>query len=80
LKNQHLWWLVYRHNKDTIILVQPASTLMMARMNAALDGVVGDFKEGHQLDERTKKLVPKNMIGRMLNRNDAAILLGIMEE
>jgi hypothetical protein len=45
-------------------------------MRAALDGVdQGEFTEGHELDRKTEKQVPKAMIGRRLSQQEAKRLL-----
>ena len=47
-----------------------------ARMRAALAGLdQGDFTEGHALDSKTEKQVPKAMIGRRLSGEEAKRLL-----
>jgi hypothetical protein len=35
----------------------------------------GDYREGHMLDDKIAKKVPKKMIGRALLRNEATALL-----
>jgi hypothetical protein len=45
-----LYWLVYRHNNSVSIVIEPAPSLIHARMRAALAGLdEGDFTEGHEL-------------------------------
>ena len=47
-----------------------------ARMRAALAGLdEGTFTEGHELDRKTTKQVPKAMIGRRLSQEEAKRLL-----
>ena len=48
-------------------------------MRALLAGVEGEFQEGHELDTKTAKKVPKGMIGRVLSRQEAAALLRKLE-
>jgi hypothetical protein len=70
-----LFWLVYLHGKRVEVVVQPASHLLQARLSAQLAGQSGEFREGHKLDAKTAKKVPKAMIGRALNAAEAAALL-----
>jgi hypothetical protein len=45
-------------------------------MRAALAGLdEGTFTEGHELDRKTKKQIPKAMIGRRLSQQEAKRLL-----
>jgi hypothetical protein len=50
---------------------------MMASL-ADLD--LGEFKEGHQLDAKMIKRIPKGMIGKRLSRTQAARLLNSLEQ
>jgi hypothetical protein len=46
-------------------------------MRAALAGLdEGTFTEGHELDRKTEKQVPKAMIGSRLSQEEAKRLLG----
>jgi hypothetical protein len=48
----------------------------MSRMRSALNGLdEGTFTEGHELDLRTEKQVPKAMIGHRLSQEEAKRLL-----
>jgi hypothetical protein len=68
-KSSPLFWLVFKTD-DISVIIQPAGDIIAARMKAMLAGM-GLFQEGHQLDERTAKKVPKKMIGRVLSRREA---------
>ena len=69
-----LYWLVYRHNNLTFVVIEPAPSLIHARMRAALDGLgQGEFTEGHELDRKWR--VPQAMIGRRLSQAEAKRLL-----
>jgi hypothetical protein len=64
----------------TTITSQSSSSLDLsvihARMRAALAGLdEGTFTEGHELDRKTTKQVPKAMIGRRLSQDEAKRLL-----
>jgi hypothetical protein len=43
-----LYWLCYRHNNSICIVIEPANSLIHARLRASLDGLdQGEFTEGH---------------------------------
>jgi hypothetical protein len=70
-----LFWLVYKSGRDLTVVIQPGGSLGFARLKAAVAGIEGEFQEGHELDAKTAKKVPKGMIGRVLTRKEAAALL-----
>jgi hypothetical protein len=71
-----LYWLCYRHNNRISVVIEPGASLIYARMRAALaDLDQGEFTEGHALDSKTEKQVPKAMIGRRLSQQEAKRLL-----
>ena len=73
-----LYWLVYRHNNQISVVIEPGASLIHARMRAALDDLdVGEFSEGHELDRKWK--VAKEMIGRRLSQEEAKRLLAKFE-
>ena len=46
-----LHWLCYRHNNQISVVIEPGSSLIHARMRAALANLdEGEFTEGHELD------------------------------
>jgi hypothetical protein len=58
-----LYWLVYRHNNSIHVVIEPAPSIIHARMRSALAGLdEGTFTEGHELDRKWQ--VPKEMVGR----------------
>jgi hypothetical protein len=58
----NLYWLCYRHNNQIVVVIEPAASLIHARMRAALANLdEGDFTEGHELDRKWK--VAKEMVG-----------------
>jgi hypothetical protein len=68
------YWLSYRHNTGIYIVIEPAPSLIHARMRAALDGLdQGAFTEGHELDRKWK--IAREMIGRRLTQGEAKRLL-----
>jgi hypothetical protein len=69
-----LYWLVYRHNNEISVLIEPGASIIHARMRSAIDGLdEGEFTEGHELPGKWK--VPKQMIGRRLSQEEARRLL-----
>jgi len=71
-----LYWLCYKHNGKVEVVIQPGQQLMFARVGAGIAGLdEGTFVEGHPLDEKMSKRVPKEMIGRRLAKKEAARLL-----
>ena len=55
-------WLVYRHNNQISVVIEPGTSLIHARMRAALANLdEDDFTEGHELDRKWR--VPKEMVG-----------------
>ena len=57
------------------VFIQPADALGMVRLRAAIAGVEGKFQEGHELNAKTAKKVPKAMIEKPLTRKQATVLL-----
>src|SRR6516164_3387837 len=77
-KAMPLYWLCYRHNNQACVVIEPAHSLIHARLRAALDGLdEGEFTEGHELPRRWK--VAEQMIGRRLSQADAKRLLAKFE-
>jgi hypothetical protein len=75
-----LYWLCYQHNNQISVVIEPGASFIQARMHAALaDLDEGEFTEGHELDRKTIKQVPKAMIGRRLSQEEAKKLLGKFE-
>jgi hypothetical protein len=70
-----MWWLVFRHNGNVVVSIQPAYSLIGARLRARLADIEGEFVEGHQFDAAMAKKVPTDMIGRALIRKEAEELL-----
>ena len=76
----HLYWLSYHHEGRVDVVIQPALSLMHARLQVALaDLDEGAFGEGHQLDPKIEKRVPMKMIGIRLPTEEAVKLLGILD-
>jgi hypothetical protein len=69
-----LYWLCYRHNNSIFIVIEPAPSLIHARLRASIAELdQGDFTEGHELLGKWK--VAKQMIGRRLSQAEAKKLL-----
>jgi len=69
-----LYWLCYRHDNQISVVIEPAASLVHARMKAAIAGLdQGEFTEGHELPSKWN--VPKAMIGRRLSQAEAKKLL-----
>jgi hypothetical protein len=65
-----LYWLVYRHNNQISVVIEPGASLVHARMRSAIAGLdEGEFTEGHELDRKWK--VAKEMVGRQLSQQEA---------
>jgi hypothetical protein len=51
-----LYWLVYRRNNSIFVVIEPAHSLIHARLRASLDGLdQGEFTEGHKRIEPPTK-------------------------
>src|SRR5262245_5288773 len=72
-----LFWLAYQTKDGVCVVLQEAPSLVHARMRTALAGLDGgfEFREGHELDAKTAKKVPKASIGKCLSPKQAAALL-----
>jgi hypothetical protein len=65
-----LYWLCYRHNNQISVVIEPAHSLIYARLRASLDGLdEGEFTEGHELDRKWK--LAREMVGRRLSQEEA---------
>jgi len=73
-----LYWLCYRHNNTISVVIEPAHSLIYARLRASIDGLDQDeFTEGHELARKWK--VAKEMVGRRLTQTEAKRLLAKLE-
>jgi|GEM_PF-3000177 len=70
-----LFWIVHTKGRVPSIFIQDASAMVYARLAAAKAGFDGAFAEAHELDAKTAKKIPKQMIGRALSQKEAAALL-----
>ena len=68
-----LYWRCYRHNNQISVVIEPAHSLIYARLRSSIDKLdEGEFTEGHELDRKWQ--VPKARIGR-LSQEEAKRLL-----
>jgi hypothetical protein len=73
-----LYWLVYRHNNQISVVIEPAHSLIYPRLRASIDGLdEGEFTEGHELPGKWK--VAREMMGRRLSQAEAKRLLAKLE-
>ena len=71
-----MFWLAYDKGGRRFIVIEQASTLIFARMLAAMkDLEKGTFIGGFALDNEVAKDVPQDMIGRALPLSEAEKLL-----
>ena len=70
-----LFWLVYTQKRETVVLIQPANHIIYACVKASIAGVEGGFQEGHWLDPKMARKVPKAQIGKIMSARDARTLL-----
>ena len=70
-----LWWLVSKIKGKRAVYIQEAGSLIHARLVALMTGFEGEFVEGHQLDAKSAKKVPKGSVGRPLSLKEAGELL-----
>jgi hypothetical protein len=75
-----MFWLCFETPEGVCVVLQPAPSLIHARLMVGMAGIEpGSFKEGHALDDRLSKRIPKNMIGKCLSPTQAVRLLNSWE-
>ena len=75
----YLYWLCYRHDRQISVVIEPGSSLVHARMRAALDGLdEGTFAEGHELNGKIERKLPKDAMSRRLSQKEAVQLLEVI--
>ena len=80
MKACSVFWLCYQNPEGVCVVLQRASSLVNARMKAAIAGLdAGEFKEGHALDAKMARRIPKEMIGRALSAAQAKRLLTLLD-
>jgi hypothetical protein len=71
----HLYWLVFKHGTKTEVVIQPAHSMVAARLMAGVHGQDGEFQEGHVLDSNIAEKIPMDVIGKTLTTTEAKRLL-----
>jgi hypothetical protein len=68
-----LWWLSFKGGTTVVVR---AETLVHARLLAAADKVARAhlFEAGFRVDPEFEEIIPDDLIGRTLSRNEAADL------
>jgi hypothetical protein len=78
------FWLTYRDlaGRLTGVVIFDAPSLLLAGLQVGADGLDEGmrFSEGHELDGDSSALVPPDMIGRMLSREETASLIRRIEQ
>lgn len=74
-----LFWLAFKQKAGVAVLIQPANHIITARMRAMIAGIDGEFQEGHRLDAKTARKIPKASIGKALTASEARSLLKKLE-
>lgn len=70
-----LFWLVFKRNDETILVIQPATMMDYAQLRASIALGDGKYQEGYELDDKMAKKVPKKQIGKPLTQKQANALL-----
>lgn len=69
------FWLVFKRKGNVEVLIQPANHIIIARMRAMIAGIEGEFQEGHPLDAKIARKIPKARVGRVMTGQEARTLL-----
>jgi hypothetical protein len=70
-----LCWLVFEINGQKCVWIDEANSVLQARLQAGIAGYSDGYLEGHQLDKKTAKKVPKDMVRKCLKAAAARRLL-----
>ena len=70
-----LFWLVFKKNTDTILVIEPGGTMDFAQLKASI--ALGDakYQEGYELTPTMARKVPKKLIGMPLDQKQANALV-----
>jgi hypothetical protein len=72
-----MYWLAYHSDDEGVsVVIQPAPDPLHARFATDVAKLgVGKFTEGHKLDAKMVKRLPKDLIGKRLTTRQAGQLL-----
>lgn len=70
-----VFWVVRNHDGARSVFLQPASAAIYGWVRSAIAGHQGAMAEIHELDAKTARKVPRDMIGRVLSRTETVKLL-----
>jgi hypothetical protein len=71
-----LFWIVHNVAGKPVVFIQESAGKEIARLKASIAGFrQGTFSQILELDEETGRRVPKKMIGRALDQDEANALL-----
>lgn len=71
-----LFWIVHIIDNKPSVFIQEATGMEIARLKARIAGFTeGTFSAIHELDAKTAARVPKKLIGRVLDQDEANGLL-----
>jgi hypothetical protein len=68
-----VFWFVFSTARRPCVVIQPASHLIHACLAAGVAHKLdpADFREGHELDAKRIRKIPKDMIGKCLSSKQA---------
>jgi hypothetical protein len=71
-----VFWLVFDSPRGRCVVLQPAPSLIHARLVAAVKNIEpGEFVEGPQLERKHIRKIPKDLIGKCLSPRQSQQLL-----
>jgi hypothetical protein len=65
-------------SEGVCVILQAASSLIHARLVAAMNHDPGTFTAGHELEKKHIRRIPKKMIGRCLSTREAQRVLKLL--
>lgn len=73
-----VFWVVRKHGGERSVFLQPASAAVYGWLRSAIAGHQGTMAEIHELDAETARRIPRDMIGRVLSREETVKLLELI--
>lgn len=70
-----MWWLVFEVKGKRFVWIEEAGDLLHARFKASMAGQNEGFLEGHPLDAKMGRKVPKASVEKLLSNAAAKRLL-----